>query len=111
MITEVPFAAPGLGVYMVREGVTTLRAIREGGAPVTCSRHVQLSDPGAAPGQMANAPAASGVSGSGDCANRLVAAARTSRSLIGVMLLPNPKRAAIPPALSRCKFPASEFTL
>src|SRR5947208_16040020 len=105
MITEAPFAAPGLGLYIVREGVTTLRAIREGGAPVTCSRHVQLSEPGAAPGQMANAPAASGVSGSGDCANRLVAAARTSRSLIGVYATPKPEEGCNTAGTSRCNFP------
>src|SRR3954451_4415233 len=95
MMTAAPFAAPGLGLYVVSEGVTTLRTIREGGAPVTCSRHVQLSEPGAAPGQMANAPAASGVSSSGDCANRRAAAARTSRSLIGLHPTPNRQRAGV----------------
>ena len=49
MMTAAPFAAPGLGLYVVSEGVTTLRTIRERAAPVTCSRHVQLSEPGAAP--------------------------------------------------------------
>src|SRR5947208_16275067 len=104
MITEAPFAAPGLGLYIVREGVTTLRTMRERGAPVTCSRHVQLSEPGASPGQMAKAPAASGVSGSGDCANRRVAAARTSRSLIGLHTTPNRQRTGVGVALSRCGF-------
>src|SRR3954447_12788352 len=84
MIKDAPFALPVAGLYIVRVGVTTFRTIRLPTWPLSCSRQSQVSEPGAAPGQIAKVPAASGASGSRDCAKRRTAAAKIRTFLIGL---------------------------
>jgi len=51
MITAAPFAFSAAGLYMVRVGMTTLRTIRLPVCPLSCSRRVDDSEPGATPGR------------------------------------------------------------
>src|SRR5690349_1634626 len=96
MITDVPFGFAGL--YIVIVGLTTFRAMRLPLLPAVCSCHVHDSEPGAAPGQIAKTPAASGVSGAGIWAKRRMAAARSSSFLIALHRTPRPLAEAPPSA-------------
>src|SRR4051794_8794009 len=91
MMTDAPSALPAAGLYMVSVGMTTLRAMRPLRFSMT-SCHVQASEPGATPGQMAKTPAASDVRGAGVWAKRVAEKARRMMVRIGTHLTPSGRK-------------------
>src|SRR5436305_4880760 len=90
MITDAPFALPAAGLYRVRVGVTTLRTMRLPPRLSVCSCHFQVSEPGAAPDQIAKTPAASELSGWPGCATEDATAAAMNRTVLVIAVSPAP---------------------
>src|SRR5260221_9597490 len=94
--SEVPFAAPGAGWYIVTVGIATFLTMRDGtllpGTCTVCSCQFHCSEPGGTPepGQIANTPAASDGRSTKEgscCAFTVVVTRVASKTLMGRLIL------------------------